>query len=211
MYENAEDCFYYITVYNENYSQPPMPEIPGLEQGILKGLYRYRPSQSKANVHLWGSGPMLNEALRAQQILAEKYGVNADVWSVTSYNELRKDALECERWNRLHPNQPPRRPYVQQALDGHEGPIVASSDYMKLIADQLSPWLPGRLESLGTDGFGRSENREYLRRHFEIDAEHIVAAALSRLARWSWFDANRAAAAYSELGLKPELPNPVTR
>jgi pyruvate dehydrogenase E1 component len=212
MYENSEDCFYYITMYNENYPQPPMPaDVPNLEEGVLKGLYRCKAAAGKANVHLWGSGPMVNEAIRAQQILAERYGVQADVWSVTSYNELRRDALECERWNRLHPDQTPRRPYLLSALEGHEGPIVASSDYIKLLADQLSQWLPGRLESLGTDGFGRSDNREYLRRHFEIDAESIAAAALSRLARWKWFDGARAAQAIRELGLDPESVNPVRK
>jgi len=212
MYEKNEDCFYYITVYNENYQQPKMPEIAGIEEGIIRGIYRYRGApQGKANVHLWGSGPMLNEALRAQQILNEKYGVQADVWSVTSYNELRRDALDCERWNRLHPDQAPRRPYIQQVLDGYDGPIVASSEYMKVMADQLAQWLPGRVESLGTDGFGRSENREYLRRFFEIDGEHIAAGALSKLARWNWFDARRAAEAIRELGLDPEAENPARR
>ncbi len=211
MYEKMEDVFYYITVYNENYPQPKMPDIPGIEEGIIKGLYRYQAAPGKANVHLWGSGPLLNEAIRAQQILGEKFGVSADVWSVTSYNELRREALDVERWNRLHPDQPPRRPYVQQALDGHEGPIVISTDYMKVLADQLAPWLPGRLETLGTDGFGRSENREYLRRFFEIDAEHIAAAALSRLSRWNWFDAAKAAEAIRELGLDPEVENPARR
>jgi len=210
MYEKNEDVFYYITMYNENYAQPPMPE--GVEEGILRGIYRYQAAPSgKAVVHLWGSGPMVNEALRAQQILNEKYGVQADVWSVTSYNELRKDALEAERWNRLHPDQPLRRPYVQQVLDGHDGPIVSSSEYMKALADQLAPWLPGRLETLGTDGFGRSENREHLRRFFETDAEHIVAAALSKLSRWNRFDGARAAAAIRELGLDAEIPNPAHR
>ncbi len=212
MYENNEDVFYYITVYNENYVQPEAPQIPGIEEGILRGIYRLKPAaEGKAAAHLWGSGPMLNEALRAQEILATKYGVQTDVWSVTSYNELRKDALEVERWNRLHPDQAPRRPYIQQVLDGHDGPIIASSEYMKALVDQMSPWLPGRLETLGTDGFGRSENREYLRRFFEIDAEHIAGAALSKLARWNRFDGARAAAALLELGLDPELTNPARR
>jgi pyruvate dehydrogenase E1 component len=210
MYEQNEDCFYYITMYNENYPQPPMPE--GVEEGILRGIYRYRAAPSgKAVVHLWGSGPILNEALRAQQILAEKYGVAADVWSVTSYNELRKDALEAERWNRLHPDQPRRRSYLEQVLDGHDGPIVAASEYLKALADQLAPWLPGRLETLGTDGFGRSENRQHLRRFFETDAEHIAAAALSKLSRWNRYDGARAAAAIRELGLDPEVSNPARR
>ena len=121
-------------------------------------------------MQLFGSGPILNEALRAQKILAEQYGVAADVWSVTSYNELRRDALAVERWNRLHPAEPSRTPYIVEALHGAEGPIVAASDYMKVVADQLAPWLPGRLVTLGTDGFGRSDNREYLRKHFEVNA-----------------------------------------
>ena len=139
--------------------------------------------------------------MRAQQILAEKYQVRADVWSATSYNELRRDALEVERWNRLHPAEPERKPYILQALEGVEGPIVASTDYMKIVPDQIAPWLPGRLVTLGTDGFGRSDNREHLRKFFENGAEAIASAALSRLARDGKFDAARAAAAVTELGL----------
>ncbi|MBS1854853.1 MAG: pyruvate dehydrogenase (acetyl-transferring), homodimeric type [Acidobacteria bacterium] len=208
MYQNGEDLFYYITLYNENY---PMPEMPkGLDpEGVLRGIYRYKaPEKGKAKVHLFGSGPILNEALRAQQILADKYNVAGDVWSVTSYNELRRDALEVERWNRLHPDQPERKPYILEALKGADGPIVAASDYMKVIADQLAPWLGGRLETLGTDGFGRSDNREFLRKHFEIDAESIAAAALARLARDGKFDAKKARAAIAELGLNPEGRDP---
>ncbi|MDE3166291.1 MAG: pyruvate dehydrogenase (acetyl-transferring), homodimeric type, partial [Acidobacteriota bacterium] len=208
MYQNGEDRFYYITLYNENY---PMPEMPkGLDpDGVLRGIYRYKaPEKGKAKVHLFGSGPILNEALRAQQILAEKYNVASDVWSVTSYNELRRDALDVERWNRLHPDEPAKKPYLLEALKGAEGPIVAASDYMKVIADQLAPWLDGRLETLGTDGFGRSDNREYLRKHFEIDAESIAGAALSRLARDGKFDGKKAKAAIAELGLNPEGVDP---
>jgi len=209
MYEQNEARFYYLTVYNENYAQPPMPE--GIHDGILKGIYKYKPvAGGKAQIQLFGSGPILNEALRAQQILAEKYQVAADVWSVTSYNELRREALDAERWNRLHPTEPERRPYIQQVLDGSEGPIIAATDYMKVVADQVSPWLPGRLVALGTDGFGRSENREHLRKHFENGAEAIAAAALSRLARDGGFDKERAKTAITELGLDPERPDPVT-
>src|SRR5271166_3431555 len=210
MFEKAEDRFYYITMYNENYVQPKMPE--GSREGILGGLYRYRAASiGKAQIQLFGSGTILREALRAQQILAEKYDIAADVWSATSYNELRRDALEVERWNRLHPSEPERRPYLLEALEGAEGPIVASSDYMKAVPDQIAPWLPGRLTSLGTDGFGRSENREHLRTHFEVGAEAIAAAALSRLAREGKFDKQRAAAAVVDLGLNPASPDPVTR
>jgi len=208
MYQNGEDRFYYITLYNENYAMPAMPA--GLDpEGVLRGIYRFQaPAKGKAKVHLFGSGPILNEAVRAQQILAEKYNIAADVWSVTSYNELRRDALEVERWNRLHPDEAERTPYLLQALKGSDGPIVAASDYMKVMADQLSPWLPGRLETLGTDGFGRSDNREYLRKHFEINAESIAAAALSRLARDGKFDAKKARAAFTELGVDSERPDP---
>ncbi|MGB8683439.1 MAG: pyruvate dehydrogenase (acetyl-transferring), homodimeric type, partial [Candidatus Binatus sp.] len=208
MYENGEDRFYYITVYNENYAQPAMPA--GAEDGILRGIYRFQAAANgPAQVHLFGSGPILNEALRAQTELADKYGVQADVWSVTSYNELRRDALEVERWNRLHPAEEPKRPYIVETLAGHDGPIVASSDYMKVVADQITPWLPGRLTALGTDGFGRSDNREYLRKHFEISAPAITAAALSALAKEGKFDKKRASEAVIELGLKPESPDPV--
>jgi pyruvate dehydrogenase E1 component len=203
MYQEQEDLFYYLTMYNENY---PMPEMPaGVEEGILRGIYRYKTAENgKAVAQLFGSGPILNEALRAQAILAEKYGVATDVWSVTSYNELRRDALRAARWNRLHPGQTPRRPYLLDALQGTEGPIVAATDYMKIVPDQVATWLPGRLETLGTDGFGRSDNREYLRRHFEVNAESIAAATLSRLAREGKFDLARAQAAFGELGVDTE-------
>jgi pyruvate dehydrogenase E1 component len=208
MYELQEDRFYYLTLYNENYAMPAMPE--GLDAaGVLKGIYRFRAApEGKAAVQLFGSGPILNEAVRAQEILGRQYGVAADVWSVTSYNELRRDALEAERWNRLHPDQPARVPYVVAALDGAEGPIVAATDYMKVVADQVAPWLPGRMETLGTDGFGRSDNREHLRRHFEVNAESIATAALSRLARDGRFDMEKAKAAFGELGVDTEKSDP---
>ncbi|HTS62998.1 MAG TPA: pyruvate dehydrogenase (acetyl-transferring), homodimeric type [Candidatus Acidoferrales bacterium] len=207
MYQNQEDRFYYITLYNENYPMPAMPD--GLDpQGVLRGIYRFQPAKGQPRVHLFGSGPILNEAVRAQQMLAEKYNIAADVWSVTSYNELRRDALAVERWNRLHPDEPQRTPYLLEALKGAEGPIVAASDYMKVVADQIAPWLPGRMETLGTDGFGRSDNREFLRRHFEINAESIVAAALSRLARDGKFDPKQARSAFKELGVETESPDP---
>ncbi len=211
MYQEKEERFYYLTIYNENYVQPPMPS-QDIREGILKGIYRYRPAlNGTPQLQLFGSGPILNEALRAQEILNEKYGIQADVWSVTSYNELRREALATERWNRLHPNEPERKPYVLQAVEGAEGPIIAATDYMKIVPDQLAPWLRGRLVSLGTDGFGRSDNRKYLRNFFEISAEAIAAAALSRLARDGKFDAQQAAAAIRELGLDPESADPATR
>jgi len=208
MYKEREDRFYYLTLYNENYAMPPMPKDLNPE-GILKGIYRFQSAETgKAKVQLFGSGPILNEALRAQKILADNYKVPADVWSVTSYNELRREALDVQRWNRLHPDQPQRQPYIEQALQGADGPVIAASDYMKVVPGQLAPWLEGRLETLGTDGFGRSDNREYLRKHFEINAEAIAAAALSRLARDGKFDAKKAKAAITDLGMNPEKADP---
>jgi pyruvate dehydrogenase E1 component len=209
MFENREDLFYYLTLYNEAYPQASMPD--GSEEGILKGIYLFRKAEiakPKAKVQLFGSGSIFTEALKAQGILAEKYNVAADLWSVTSYNELRREALRTERWNRLHPAEPARTPHVQQVLEGTEGPIIAASDYMKAVQDQIAPWLPGRMTTLGTDGFGRSDNRTFLRSHFEVSAEAIAAAALSRLARDGKFEAKKAAKAIAELGLDPERKDP---
>lgn len=209
MYENREDIFYYITVYNENYIMPPMPENDDVREGILKGIYRVKTAPNgKAKVQLWGSGPILNEALRAQQILAEQYKIAANVWSVTSYNELRREALYIERWNRLHPTEPARKPYIQMIAENSEGPIIAATDYMKIVPDQVAPWLSGRLLSLGTDGFGRSDNREHLRRHFEVNAEAIAAAAISQLAHAGKFAAKKAAQAIAELGVDSGRKDP---
>ena len=207
MYQEGEDRFYYITVYNEDYAMPEMPK--GVEEGILRGIYKYRAaSNGNAVVQLFGSGPILNEALRAQEILADKYGVAADVWSVTSYNELRRDALAVERWNRLHPAESEKQPYIFAALKDAQGPIIAATDYMKAVPDQLAPWLCNRMISLGTDGFGRSDNRQHLRRFFEINAESIAAAALSRLAREGKLDPQRAKNAFAELGVNTEGIDP---
>ncbi|WP_446742730.1 pyruvate dehydrogenase (acetyl-transferring), homodimeric type [Silvibacterium acidisoli] len=203
MYQQNEQVFYYITMYNEDYVMPEMPE--GSREGIVRGIYKFKAAaKGKATAQLFGSGPILNEVVKAQAILAEKYNVQADVWSVTSYNELRRDALGVERWNRLHPAETAKVPYIVSALNGTKGPIIAASDYMKSMADGLAPWLLDRLVSLGTDGFGRSDNREYLRRHFEVDANAIVAATLSKLARDGKFDAKKAQAAFADLGVDTE-------
>jgi pyruvate dehydrogenase E1 component len=212
MYQEGEDRFYYIMLYNEDYPMPQMPE--GCREGIIRGIYKYKAAEGKkAAVQLFGSGPILNEALRAQTILAEKYGVAADVWSVTSYNELRRDALAIERWNRLHPAEKAKEPYIittlKEAGVAADCPIVAATDFIKAVPDQLAPWLGGRLISLGTDGFGRSDNRQYLRRHFEINAESIAAAAVSRLARDGKFDIKRAQNAMKELEIDTEKVDPV--
>jgi pyruvate dehydrogenase E1 component len=191
-----------------------MPEMPdGIEEGILKGMYKVKSveadgTKSKYRPQLFGSGPILREAERAQQILAERYGFSSDLWSVTSYSQLCREARDVERWNRLHPGEPQRRSYLEQALDGIEGPFIATSDNVMLVADQIRPWVPGTYVTLGTDGFGRSSTREVLRRHFEIDAEHTTFAALSALSQHCQFDKPRLAKAVTELGLDPETVNP---
>jgi len=209
MYEAGDSVFYYITMYNEDYAMPEMPE--GSREGILRGIYKLKSAPGgSATMQLLGSGPILNEVVKAQAMLAEKFGIQADVWSVTSYNELRRDGLKAERWNRLHPNQPARQPYILEALGDAKGPLIAASDYMKVMPDQLAPWLTPRLVSLGTDGFGRSDNREHLRSFFEVNAASIVGAALSRLARDGAFDAAKAEKALTELGLNTEAADPAT-
>jgi pyruvate dehydrogenase E1 component len=214
MYLEREDIFYYITLCNENYEMPAMPE--GAEEGILQGLYRFRPAPTvpegedeRPRAQLFGSGPLLNETLRAQTMLAERYGVAADVWSATSYKELRREALAVERWNLLHPAEPARVPYVTRALEGAEGPVVAVSDYLKLVPDQIARWVPNGLRALGTDGYGRSDTRAALRRFFEIDAEHVVVATLGELGRRGALDPTVARRAIDELGLDPDRPDPL--
>jgi pyruvate dehydrogenase E1 component len=211
MYQEGEDCFYYITMYNEDYAMPELPEAGRKEivEGILRGIYKFKSAaKGKAVAQLFGSGPILNEVVRAQSILAEKYGVQTDVWSVTSYNELRRDALAVERQNRLHPGDAEQQPYILKALGSAKGPIIAASDYMKVQPDSLAPWLSSRLVALGTDGFGRSDNREHLRAHFEVNAESVVAATLSKLAREGKFDVKKAQAAFTELAIDTERRDP---
>jgi pyruvate dehydrogenase E1 component len=209
MYENQESIFYYITVYNENYEQPPMPK--GVEEGVLRGIYKFRAAENPGTlprVHLFGSGPILRESLRAQGLLREKYHVAADVWSVTSYTQIYRDGLACSRWNRLHPTEPPRIPHIKKLMDGEPWPIVAASDYVKSNPFRVQAWCPSSFFSLGTDGFGRSDTREGLRRFFEIDAEHIAFAALTQLSRINQFDAARLPRVIKELGIDPEAPDP---
>jgi pyruvate dehydrogenase E1 component len=209
MYVDCEDTFYYLTLQNENYAMPAMPQ--GAEPGILKGIYKFRPAAKKRknHVHLWGSSAILREALRAQEILEKKYAVSADVWSATSYQLLRNDALAAERWNRLHPSETPRLAYLQQILEKEDGPVIAASDSIKAVPDQVARWVPGGLFSLGTDGFGRSDDRKNLRRFFEVDAENIAAAALHRLALLGKVPKTTVRQAIADLGLDPEKPNPI--
>jgi len=208
MYAVGEDLFYYLALYNENYLMPPMPE--GAQEGILKGLYKFKPGPEtfRLKAHILGSGPILRQALRAQQILVEQFDVSADVWSATSYKLLHNDALRAERWNMLHPNDTPQKSYVQQLLEKEEGPFVAVSDNMKLVADQIAPWIPGGLTTLGTDGYGRSDTRERLRRFFEVDAELIVIATLHALVKKGQLERAVVQRAIKELGVDPEKSHP---
>jgi pyruvate dehydrogenase E1 component len=202
--EVKEDIFYYITLYNDNYAMMAMPE--GATEGILKGIYKLRsaPLAKGPKAHLFGSGPILPHALKAQELLAEQFGVSADVWSVTSYRELRREALEVERWNLLHPGEKPKQSYVEQLLAKEQGVFVAASDYMRVLPEMIARWVPGGLFPLGTDGFGRSETRPALRRHFEVDAECIAFATLSQLARRGHVKPALAQQALQKFGIDPE-------
>jgi pyruvate dehydrogenase E1 component len=208
MISEQENVVYYITLQNEAYKMPPAPG--NVKEGILKGMYRFREgTRGKRRAVLFGSGSILNEVLRAQEILGEKYDVCADVWSVTSYQKLRRDALTCERHNRLHPLDPERIPYLQQALSGIQGPVIAASDYMKAVPDQIARWMPNRFIPLGTDGFGMSDTREALRRHFEVDAENIVVATLDALRHEGQADAVEVVRAIDALGIDADKVDPV--
>jgi pyruvate dehydrogenase E1 component len=208
MYVDGEDIFYYITLYNEDYPMPPMPE--GSEEGILKGLYLYRSAvqEAKHRAQILGSGSILRQALKAQEILAERYEVAADVWSATSYLQLRNDALAVERWNRLHPGETPRVPYVTQQLKNAAGPVIAVSDYMKEVPDLVARWVPRPFRPLGADGFGRSDTRVGLRRFFEIDSPNIVVAVLSTLAEQGELPPAVVKRAMQEFGIDPEKAEP---
>ncbi|GAC1635369.1 MAG: pyruvate dehydrogenase (acetyl-transferring), homodimeric type [Candidatus Acidiferrum sp.] len=210
MYKNGENIFYYITVMNEPYVMPTMPA--GARDGILKGMYKFRAAtnkKAKLRAQLFGSGAILNEVLRAQEILEQKYGVGADVWSVTSYKALYVDGIETERWNRLHPTQKAKTPYVTQCLGDAPGAIVAATDYLKTLPNMISKWVPRRMATLGTDGFGRSEGRASLRDFFEVDAKFIALATLHELALDGKIEASVVEKAIGELGINPEKWNPV--
>ncbi|MBV9252822.1 MAG: pyruvate dehydrogenase (acetyl-transferring), homodimeric type, partial [Actinobacteria bacterium] len=197
------DRFYYLTLYNENYVQPAMPD--GVEEGIIRGIYRYAtaPEGPSRRATVLFSGPAWLAATEAQQMLADDWDVGVELWSATSYKSLREDALNVERWNRLHPSQAPRVPYVTEQLNNAEGPFVAVTDFMKVVPDQISRWVPGDLTPLGTDGYGRSDTREALRRHFEVDAAHIVVAVLQALGK-----ADEVADAIARYQIDPEAPDP---
>ncbi len=210
MYEKEENIFYYLTVMNENYEHPAMPG--DVREGILKGMYRFNQSPLKnatAQAQLFGSGAILPEVIKAQQILGEKYGVAADVWSITSYKELYKDAISTERWNMLHPTQAQRVPYVAQALQNAPGVLVAASDYVKTLPLSIARWMPRTLNALGTDGFGRSENRASLRDFFEVDARFVTLRTLSALAKEGKIKPEVVQQAIKDLEINPEKPDPL--
>src|SRR4051812_6434058 len=210
MYHDQESIFYYLTVMNEQYEHLPMPA--GAREGILKGLYKVKPSadkKSKLKAQLFGSGAILNEVIAAQDIL-QKYGVAADVWSVTSYTELYRDGHACERWNMLHPGETPKVPYVTQCLQDAPGVFVAASDYLKVLPDSIDRWMPRRVRALGTDGFGRSEDRAALREFFEVDARFVAIATLAELQKEGQLDAKVVAQAIKDLGVNADKPNPAS-
>jgi pyruvate dehydrogenase E1 component len=211
MYVDQESIFYYLTVTNEPLPMPAMPEGKDVAEGILKGIYRFRTStkkDAKLRAQLFGSGTIMYEVLKAQQVLEEKYGVAADVWSVTSYKQLYRDGNDCDRWNMLHPGETPRVPFVSQALKDAPGVLVAASDYMKVLPESIAQWLPRPLVALGTDGFGRSESRTSLRDFFEVDAKHIVLATLTALLRDKQIKLDVLQKAVKDLGINPEKANP---
>ena len=209
MIGEQENIFYYITCMNENYKHPPMPS--GVEDGILRGMYLLQVGgRGQIRVQLMGSGTILREVLHAAKLLDEEFGVPADVWSVTSFNELRRDALATERWNQLHPEAEPRTNYMQKCLGKRKGPYVAATDYMKIVPDQIQRWMPGQYVTLGTDGYGRSDGRDALRQFFEVDERYITVAALKALSDDGVLDQKTVSEAIRRFGIDPEKPDPVT-
>jgi pyruvate dehydrogenase E1 component len=212
MYVEQEDVYYYITIMNENYAQPAMPE--GAEQGILKGMYLLSSGKGRKGaprVQLMGSGTILREVIAGAELLEKDFGIAADIWSVTSFNELRREGMATTRWNMLHPEEAPRTTYAETCLDSHPGPIVASTDYMKVYADQIRAFLPNRpYIALGTDGYGRSDKRSALRRFFEVDRHYVALAALKALAQEGTIPPAKATEAMRRYGIDPGKPDPTT-
>jgi len=214
MYAEQEDVFYYITLMNENYTHPAMPK--GVEAGILKGMYllseaaKPKGKTKTPHVQLMGSGTILREVIAAAELLKQDFGVTSDVWSVTSFNELRREGMDCERWNMLHPEAPRRSSYVEQCLLQRSGPVIAATDYMKAYADQIRPYIAARYKVLGTDGFGRSDTRKKLRHFFEVDRFYVVVAALKSLADEGAVSAKEVSKAIKLYNINPDKPNPVT-
>lgn len=209
MYQKQESIFYYITVMNENYKHPPLPE--GVQERILQGMYLFKESEdADLKVQLMGSGAILNEVIAAAALLESDFKVSADIWSVTSFNELRREGLDCERWNRLHPESKPCKSYVQANLEGRDGPVLAATDYMKIYADQIRAFVPKPYTALGTDGFGRSDTRAKLRKFFEVHRYYVAVAALKALADEGKIPVSTVQDAIKRYQLDPEKPNPAT-
>ena len=210
MYHRDEKVFYYLSVSNEPYEMPAKPE--GCDEGIIKGMYCIEseaPGDKGLHVNLLGSGAIMGSVIRAREEL-KKYGVTSDLWSVTSYNELRRDCLEVDRWNLLNPGEEAKVPYVQQILEGHDGPVIASSDYMKAHLDLLDKWIPRTTISLGTDGYGKSETREALRDYFEVDYRFVTLGALTALMRDGKIELDVVTSAMSDLGIDADKLNPMS-
>jgi len=208
MFKDQDNVFYYLTVMNENYHQPAMPK--GVEKGIIKGIYLFQKGgRKKKRVQLLGSGAIFREVIAAAELLAEDWGVDADLWSVTSFNELRREGQDCDRWNMLHPDKKPRIPYLSKVLEGKSGPMIVATDYMKNYAEQLRSYLPGAYKVLGTDGFGRSDTRAQLRKHFEVDRYYITVAALKSLADEGVISAKEVVKAIGKYGIDPDKANPL--
>ncbi len=202
-----EDCFYYITLYNENLSMPAMPD--GVEDGIVRGLYRFRADPTPGHrAQIFASGAAMIAALEAQALLASDFGVSADVWSATSYKALREDALSVERWNRLHPDEPARVSYLVEQLAGTKGPVVAVTDYMKAVPDQIGRFVDRPFVPLGTDGYGFSDTRTALRRHYEVDARHVVVGVLHGLAEAGSIGRAEVAEAIARHDIDPDRVDP---
>jgi pyruvate dehydrogenase E1 component len=207
MVQNQEDIYYYITLMNENYSHPAMPK--GVEEGILKGMYSFSTAKN-AQVDLMGSGVILREVIAAAELLEKDWGIGANVWSVPSFTELRREGLDCERWNMLNPDKKQRVSYVAQCLKDAKGPVIASTDYMKSFAEQIQRFVPTKFVALGTDGFGRSDSREALRDFFEVNRYYVVVAALKALSDEGKLDVKKVAEAVKKYKLDSDKPNPAT-
>jgi pyruvate dehydrogenase E1 component len=210
MYEKMDSVFYYITVMNENYVQPDMPV--GVEEGIIKGMYLLKQAKEKSKLHvqLMGSGTILREVIKAAELLMKDYAISSDIWSITSFNELRRDGLSVERYNAMHPKDKKQESYVTAQLKERQGPVIAATDYMRIYADQIRPYVPGCYVTLGTDGYGRSDTRERLRHFFEVDAKYIVLAALNALVTENALDESKIVDALSRYNINPDKLDPVT-
>ena len=211
MVQQQENVYYYITSMNENYTMPAMPK--GAEKGIIKGMYPFSKDKAKKGEHkvqLFGSGTILREVIEAAELLKKDWKVSADVWSITSYNELAREAVDCERWNMLNPGKKARVPYITQQLKDCEGPVISSSDYIRTVSNQVRQYVPATYTVLGTDGFGRSDTRKNLRRHFEVNSHYVTVAALKTLADEGIIPASKVSDAIKKYGIDTKKPNPIT-